>query len=50
MGRVSGHGSLAAMNPVPAALGLLGAITGMAPDKDAGSVYSYLFEARRTLT
>lgn len=42
--------SLATMNPVPAALGLLGAITGMAPDKSTGSVYSYLFEARRTLT
>ncbi len=42
--------SLATMNPVPAALGLLGAITGMAPDKNTGSVYSYLFEARRTLT
>lgn len=41
--------SLATMNPVPAALGMLGAITGMAPDKEAGSVYSYLFEARRTL-
>lgn len=42
--------SLATMNPVPAALGLLGPITGMAPDKNVGSVYSYLFEARRKLT
>lgn len=41
--------SLATMNPVPAALGVLGAITGMAPDKASGSVYSYLFEARRSL-
>lgn len=41
--------SLTTGNPVPAALGLLGTITGMVPDKNVGTVYSYLFEARREL-
>jgi hypothetical protein len=41
--------SLATMNPVPAALGALGAIAGMAPDKASGSVYSYLFQVHRKL-
>lgn len=41
--------SLATMNPVPAALGLLGSISGMVPDRNVGTVYSYLFEAHRRL-
>ena len=41
--------SVATLNPVPAVLGALGAIAGMAPDPGVGSAYSYLFEARRTL-
>lgn len=41
--------SAATSNPVPAVLGLLGAATGMAPDKKSGNAYSYLFEARRDL-
>ena len=41
--------SLATMNPVPAALGVIGAITGVMPDQKVGSVYSYLFEAHRKL-
>ncbi len=41
--------SLGTGNPVPAALGLLGAMTGLLPDKQTGTVYSYLFEAKRNL-
>ena len=41
--------SAATLNPVPAVLGLLGAATGMAPDKKSGNAYSYLFDARRDL-
>jgi hypothetical protein len=41
--------SIATLNPVPAVLGTLGAATGMLADKEAGTVHSYLFEARREL-
>jgi hypothetical protein len=40
---------LATAHPVPAALGLLGTITRMVPEKNVGTVYSYLFEAHRKL-
>ena len=41
--------SLATMNPVPAALGALGAGLRMLPSKASGSAYSYLFQANRAL-
>lgn len=41
--------SLGTMEPIPAALSLLGAMTRVLPDKATGSAYSYLFEARRSL-
>jgi hypothetical protein len=41
--------ALATHNPVPAALGLLGAGLAMLPGRANGSVYSYLFRAQRSL-
>ena len=41
--------SLAIGNPVPAALGGLGAVLKMLPSAASGSAYSYLFKARRDL-
>lgn len=50
LGLVGAAWSLATMNKVPAALGALGAITGMMPDNSGGTVYSYLFKAHRSLS
>lgn len=36
-------------NPIPAILGLGSALSGMLPDRAAGGIYSYLFEARRKI-
>lgn len=55
--KVSGFGlglagaawSLVTLNPIPAVLAGLGAVAGMTPDKEVGTVYSYLFQAHRTL-
>lgn len=41
--------ALAASNPVPAALGALGAGLTMLPNKASGSAYSYVFRAKRAL-
>jgi hypothetical protein len=41
--------SLATLNPVPAALGALGAGLKMLPSKASGSAYSYVFDAQRAL-